>query len=288
MRLVLLVVLAVAVALPAAPVPAAQEEDGTRAAFIKSRPPAPTAKKRPPRKPRRKPVPTPTPVNGSATAPVVPVASAGPVGLGFSLFQVFDRTTARRADPSSVFREGDHLRFVLESSIDGYLYIFLITRTKAGEKRPVMIYPDARLDEGDNFVYAHTVVEVPSRRNTKFDIFRITGEPATEQLFFVVSRDPLPGVPIAEELVELCQGSPQSCPWSPAGAVWEPLERQASAEVRVSVRKDAGKAVSQGEDTAIAQRDLALGSSDEQPTVVAVSASSDAALLVRPVSIRHE
>jgi len=289
MNACILFVLIAAIVAPTAPpaVRQAGEEDGTRAAFIKQRPPARTTRQRPP---RRQPKASPTPVatNGAPKSHVVPVAHAEPVGLGFSLFEVLDKTRARRVDPSGTFRAGDMLRFVLESSIDGYLYIFVITHEKDGAKRPVMIFPDARLYDGDNFVYAHTATEVPSRRHPAFDVFRISGSAGVEQVYFVVSRDPLPGVPIGDELVRLCEGSPKSCPWSPLGAIWEPLERQASAEARVSVRKETGKEVTRAEDEAIATRDLILGSTDDEPSVIAVSTSADTPMLVRAVSIRHE
>jgi hypothetical protein len=288
-RIVLAAFLLAAIVSPAAPLAGAQlEEDGTRAAFIKERPTARVAKQRPPRTKARPKTPPVATTKGPET-PVVPVAHAEPVGLGFSLYQVFDKTRSRRVVPAGVFRGGDQVRFVLESSIDGYLYVFLITHDKkTGAKRPRMIYPDARLEGGDNFVYAHTATEVPSRRNPQFDIFGITGGPGTEQLFFVVSRDPLQNVPIGEELVELCARPSAECPWSPAGSLWEPLERQASAEVRTSVRRDAGKEVSRGEEVAIATRDMVLGSSDDAPSVIAVNASSETPLLVRQVELRHE
>lgn len=281
----------------ATPLAGAQlEEDGTRAAFIKQRPVAQTTRQRQP-----KPKPKPPVVanngkhggkNGGTTVapktPVIPVANTGPVGLGFSLLQIFDGAPSQRVDSTGLFRSGDNLRFVLESSIDGYLYVFLITHDTSGAKRPLMIYPDYRLDEGDNFVYAHTAIEIPSRRNPEFNIFKITGAAGTEELYFVVSREQLPNVPIGEELTRLCKGSPKSCPWGLTGNLWEPLERQASAEVRTSVRQGAGKRVSRNEETAIATRDLTLSSADEGPSVVAVNASADTPLLVRQVSIRHE
>ena len=73
------------------------------------------------------------------------------------------------------------------------------------------------LNEGDVFVYAHTMTEVPSRRNPKFDVFKMAGKPATERVFIVVSRDPLQGVPIADELVAYCNTKAGPCPLSPTG-----------------------------------------------------------------------
>lgn len=251
----------------------ARQDDDTdaRGVFIKSRPKKATRVVRTAARPVARPIAVSPTAHGFAE----------PVGLGFSLFRVLDKARAVRVSPSATFHKGDDLRFVLEPSIDGFLYVFVTT----GEKRPVMIYPDPRLERGDNFVYAHSVVEVPSRRNPAFDIFKIVGDPATERLLFVVSRDPLPGVPVSDELVKYCEKT--ACPWSPPDTSWEEIARQSTAERGISVRKDDGTRITAIEEDALT-RDLVLGASDAQPTVIAVNGSVDTPILVHAVSIRHE
>ncbi len=251
------------------------DDADTRGLFIKSRP-RKTQSVTPKRPVSSAPQPAP-PIAASST----PLAPPAPVGFGFSLYRVVDQAHAVRVNPSAIFRKGDSLRFVVEPSIDGYLYVFVST----GEKSPVMIYPDSRLERGDNFVYAHTTTEVPSRRNPELSVFAIAGDPATERVFFIVSRAPLPGVPIGDALVASCKQTP--CPWSPGAAVWDDLGRQATAERRVSVREDAGATLSAIEDEALT-RDLVLGAAAAQPTVVALSGSADTQMLVHLVSIRHQ
>src|SRR5262245_47693734 len=114
----------------------AGDDDGSRGLFIKSRP----RKASPVARTDRRARPT---TSSPAHVP------AEPVGLGFSLYRVLDTARAVRVSPTAIFRRGDKLRFVLEPGIDGYLYVFVTT----GTKQPVMIYPDARLERGDNFAY---------------------------------------------------------------------------------------------------------------------------------------
>lgn len=241
-------------------------DSGTRGLFIGSRP--------------KKSAPRPA-HHSTAKKPDPKQAPETPVGLGFSLYRVADAKHAVRVDPSATFLVGDKLRFVLESAVDGYLYVFVAT----GDGKPAMIFPDPRLEEGDNFVYAHTVAEVPSRRNPRFDVFKIAGEPATEHVYFVVSRAPLADVPIGQDLVRYCKTG--SWPWSPEQKAWNLIAQGAAVKTEVSEIADAGAAITAGEQEALA-RELVLGSSDPQPSVVALNVSADTPMLVHQVSIRHE
>lgn len=252
--------------------PLAQNDDSARGLYIGSRPKVST------RVPARPPNP-----GSKAPKPAPPRAKpTDPVGLGFSLYKVLDTSTAVRADASAMFRDGELLRFVLEPSVDGYLYVFVSTNGGPA----VMVYPDYRLEEGDNFVYAHTVAEVPSRRNPAFNVFKVVDGPATENVTFVVSRTPLPNVPVGDELVRYCRTG--TCPWSPDAALWSSIASRAGSGTRVSTKPDTGTAISRVEENALNGRGLQLGSSDPAPSVVAVNASADAQTLVHRVSIRHQ
>jgi hypothetical protein len=269
MRLLILALLIAS--FPGAPQGAKDDDNAVRGLYIGSRPK------------KSKPAPPRPPNPGSAVArPATKAPPSDPVGIGFSLYRVFDKSHAVRADASATFREHEMLRFVLEPSIDGYLYVFV--STDAGT--PVMIYPDYRLERGDNFVYAHTVAEVPSRRNPSFDVFEIVGGPATENVTFVVSRVPLESVPIGDELLRYCEGG-GACPWSPTAQAWDAIASRTPSGTRVSTKRDAGTAISRVEEGALT-RELKLGSSDPEPSVVAVNASTDAPVLIHQVSIRHQ
>lgn len=83
---------------------------------------------------------------------------SGQIGLGLTLFTRDSNGLAVRVDPTHVFRKGDRVRVLLETNTEGYLYIF---NTTDGGK-PVMIYPNAELDEGGNYVQPHVPFEIPS------------------------------------------------------------------------------------------------------------------------------
>jgi hypothetical protein len=70
--------------------------------------------------------------------------------------------TAERVSTKTQFRSGDRVRFAVESSEDGYLYIFnseMLANGRTGE--PCMIFPNAVTD--DNSVRAGSPVEVPDQ-----------------------------------------------------------------------------------------------------------------------------
>jgi hypothetical protein len=216
------------------------------------------------------------PVSGEA-APLVTL------GLGYTLFKRSPNGAAVRAAPKRTFATGDHLRLQLEPNIDGYLYVFY---TNNG-KNPTMLFPDARLDGGRNDVEAHTLAEIPSRQHPRFKWFQIVGEPAVERLFVVVARDPIPGVPVAEELVRYCQTFPSACPWKPSSELWRGIEAMAGNPLRVdTMTADVGQAQAPEEEGALS-REIVLSSTDAQPTVVAISGSKDASMLVATIDIKH-
>ena len=254
--------------------PAAKQSDDethTRGLFIGSRPERRTPSSRQPKSAHKTP---------NVTAPGTH-EGAELVGLGFSVFRLVGNHSVR-ADPTSTFHEGTELRFVVEPSIDGYLYIFVAT--DAGP--PVMIFPDSRLADGDNFLFAHAVTEVPSRSNARFDRFKLVDSPATERFYIVVSRAPLAGIPIASDLVALCARAEEACPWRPSQAAWDDIAKEESSSVHVSAIQDAGKPISPREEEALS-RNVILASGDNQPSVVAMCSSAADAVLVRTVTIHH-
>lgn len=267
------------IVLPPSVTSAAADGVGARGLFIQSRPKQRTQKARP------RPAAT---VKTPATSPppVVQVDRSladAPIGIGLSLFRVLNQAESIRVDPASTFRAGDKLRFVVEPGIDGFLYVFV--RTNGGA--PVMIYPDARLEAGDNFVYAHTVTEVPSRRSRGLDIFRLTGSPAVEQVTIVLSRQPLPRVPIADALVEWCAPKGDRCTWSPEQATIDELKVAVAKPAVVSAVRDAGKKLTDDE-SRVLTREVVLGASDDAPTIVAVAGAVDAPVFAYELTIRHE
>jgi hypothetical protein len=84
---------------------------------------------------------------------------ARPIGLGFTLFKRGPRDEAVRVSTGREFRAGDAVRFMIESNITGYLYIFHVENDGPAK----MLFPDARLQGGHNFVKAHVPIEIRDR-----------------------------------------------------------------------------------------------------------------------------
>jgi Domain of unknown function (DUF4384) len=83
---------------------------------------------------------------------------ARPIGLGCTLFKRGPRDAAVRVSTRREFRGGDAVRFMVESNITGYLYVFHVENDGPAK----MLFPDARLQGGNNVVKAHVPREVPS------------------------------------------------------------------------------------------------------------------------------
>src|SRR4030095_1219494 len=143
---------------------------------------------------------------GTKPAPV----NAQRLGLGLTLFMRDSNGLAVRTEPSHVFQKGDRVRVLLETNTDGYIYIFNTTN----DGPPVMIYPDADLDEAGNYLQAHVPFEIPSSlaAEERLRWLAFDENAGNERLFFVFTKEPLPGLPIEDDLIALCRDSKSSCP----------------------------------------------------------------------------
>jgi Domain of unknown function (DUF4384) len=109
------------------------------------------------------------------------------IGLGYTLFMRDAGGRGMRVEPGHEFHNGDRVRISLEPNIDGYLYVFHTENDGA----PEMIYPDSRLDAGDNSIEAHVPFEVPSSEESDESLrwFTFYGNGGTEHLYVVVTRE---------------------------------------------------------------------------------------------------
>jgi len=271
----------------------AQDED-VRGAFLESRPKT-TNLKGPSRRHRRRPAKTTTNANASAAANTntttattsrLPSRKAQPaIGLGFTIFMREPSGRAIRIEPTREFRTGDRIRIALEPNTDGYLYIFDSENGAA----PKMIFPDARLDGGENWIEAHVPVEVPSSEEPEERLrwFEFYGDPGTDRIFIVVTREPLNGVPTAEELVAFCGLNKDKCPWQAPADVWQQMEKMTTAQVKVVTTQNFGQAQTEREKVAMT-RGLGLDQSMPQPSVIRISASSKEPMLVTVLDLVHK
>lgn len=207
------------------------------------------------------------------------------IGLGYTLFRRDANGRSVRTEPSREFHNGDRVRIALEPSIDGYLYVF----HTEGDGAPEMIYPDPRLDGGENWIEAHVPIEVPSSEemDERLRWFAFYGNPGIERLYVVVSREPLPAIPTGNELIGFCAANKDKCPWHPPSEAWAQFQKATKAEVKVVAAKSFGQAQSEQEKVATA-RGLGLDQNAPEPSVIRMSASTNAPLLVTVLDLIHK
>lgn len=149
----------------------------------------------------------------AASLPATPPPARMPLpgqnlALGYTLFKRESDGQWMRVDASQTFREGDSVRFMLESSVPGYLYVL---HRKSEDGTATLLFPHAQLSKGNNFIEAHRLQEMPSSQAATEQWFTIDGGAGAETLFFVFSRKPLPMIPAREMLVAYCQDEPTEC-----------------------------------------------------------------------------
>lgn len=284
-----------------------QDGDDVRGAFLTSRPKEKPASSSTARPPRKRPRPSATPAkspdkttSGStgstgstgskgstgstgATKPDSKPVNVPRLGIGLTLFSRDANGLAVRVDPDRVFRKGDRVRILLETNTDGYLYIF----NKTNDGAPVMIYPDAEIDEGGNYLQAHVPFEIPDADATdeRLRWFAFDENTGTEKVFFVFTREPLKGVPMEEELIAFCRDN--KCPWPVASEVWEQVQAQMQEPLKTDRSNDKfGSAQTASEHTATT-RGLGLAKDDPQPSLI-MMASSTKPTLVATIDLIHK
>jgi len=274
----------------------AQDED-VRGAFLDSRPKT-TNLNGPSRRHRRR----PANANASVTGPSSPTVTKNAntnvasnrndvkrmqpaIGLGYTVFMREASGRSIRVEPTHEFRTGDRIRLALEPSVDGYLYIF----DSENGGSPKMIYPDPRLDGGDNWIEAHVPVEIPSSEETEERLrwFEFYGQPGGDRIYVVVTRDPLPIVPTGEQLVALCASGKDKCPWQPPADIWANIDSATKAEVKVATTQNFGEAQTEHERVAMT-RGLGLDQSVPPPSVIRMNVSSREPVLVTVLDLVHK
>jgi hypothetical protein len=210
------------------------------------------------------------------------------IGMGYTLYQRDPTGDPVRVDPSTEFRKNDKIRLVFEPNIDGFLYVFYTEN----DNEPIMLFPDARLRNGNNAVLAHVPYEVPSHleSNESLRWFTFDDKPAVERIYVVVTRQPMKTVPTGEELIKYCQdnSAKTGCTWKVTPDVWQQVKTAASStNVGVSKVKNYGDRRTSGEEMATT-RGLGLSQEAPPPSVIRMNASSTAELLVTKIDLIHK
>lgn len=279
---------------------AQQSDEEVRGAFLSSRPK--TTNTNAPATRRRK--PPPRPANTSSTTVKnantnknvnanISFANTNSnrlpmpaIALGYTIFMRDVNGRAVRVDPTREFHNGDSIRLSLEPNVNGYVYVF----HTENDGPPEMIYPDARLEGGENWIEAHVPVDIPStlEADERLRWFQFYGNAGTERLYVVVTRDPLPEVPIGENLMNFCTANKSKCPWKPPVEAWAQIQLASKADVRIVTSKtSAGQAETEKEQVATT-RGLGLDQTAPQPSVIRMSAATNAPVLVTILDLVHK
>jgi len=272
----------------------AQDED-VRGAFMTTRP-KPTGsasgnKSTSSSKPSHRRPKTPAP-NPTGPPPANPTSGNTPkkvnlprIGLGLTLFMRDSNGLAVRTDPSHVFQKGDHVRVLIETNADGYLYIFNTT----DNKQPIMLYPDPELDEAGNYFQAHVPFEIPSSLAAEERLKWLTFDehPGAEKLYFVFTREPLTAVPMEDDLITFCRENNGKCPWSPGDEVWAQIQKEMTEPVQSAQGVGSGKAQTASEIRA-ATRGIGLNRDDPEPSLIMLTGSTSKNMLVVSLDLIHK
>lgn len=275
----------------------AQQDEDVRGAFLTTRP-KPSAKttkvetnSRPSRRRPKTSTSKTTPINVEPTSgPTTPTptprkATPQRMGLGLTLFMRDSNGLSVRADPTRTFRKGDRVRVLLETNADGYLYVF--NTTDGGQ--PVMIYPDAELEEAGNFIQGHVPWEIPSSvaAEERLRWFAFDQNSGTEKLYFVFAREPLSAVPIEDDLITFCRENSGKCPFRPGAEIWEQITKELNEPVKIAKAESFGNSQSAPEREAT-ERGIGLNRDDPEPSLIVLTASTNKNTLVASLTLIHK
>ena len=214
-----------------------------------------------------------------------PTVKSAKMGLGLTLFMRDSNGLSVRTDPSHEFHTGDKVRVLLETNSDGFLYVF---NTTDGGK-PVMIYPDPDLDEAGNYIQAHVPVEVPSSvaAEERLRWFRFDKQAGVERLYFVFTREPLPGIPLEDDLITFCRQNNTNCPIQPTPELWAQVQKDFSVPVQTAKVSNFGATQTAPERQATT-RGIGLSKEDPEPSLVMMTASSTTNAIVATLDLIHK
>jgi hypothetical protein len=115
--------------------------------------------------------------------------------LQWHLLRRVDDTTQEEADPSQEFQTGDKLKLAVTVNQTGYLYIVSQPEGKDG----VLLFPDLRINKGQNYVVKDREYAIPSYcqnfENPKDCWFKMAPPAGTETLIVIFSRDKITTLP---------------------------------------------------------------------------------------------
>ncbi len=164
--------------------PVAAQEDQTRGGWLESRGRLEKREKAatPAPKTSNKPKPASPNTSTPSVQPEQAAATSG-LGIGYTLFKKNINGEFVRVSTDERFKSGDSVRLLVETNLDGYLYIF----SRENGKAPMLLFPNAHVQSGNNYLKAHKAFWLPEEGEIEFD-----GNPAEETLTLLFSERPLP------------------------------------------------------------------------------------------------
>jgi Domain of unknown function (DUF4384) len=215
-------------------------------------------------------------------AKILKSSAPGPIAVGYTIYLKDDTGALLATDASRVYKKGEGIALSLETNTDGFLYVFNAT----DGKNPSMLFPSVMVDDGANAVRAHVRETYPAGIE---DAFLFDEQTGSEHVYIIVSRDPLAGVPTGEALGKFCAGKdPQNCEWHPDAALWARITAGAADRRVVEARnRQLARAVEPVLPEALT-RGIHLKRQDPKPSVVRVSDSPFAKMLVTKIELAHK
>jgi hypothetical protein len=92
---------------------------------------------------------------------------------------------------------------------------------------------------------------------------------------------------VGDALVNFCAANKTKCPWQPASEIWASVQHALKADVQVAATNNFGQPQSDKEKVATT-RGLGLDQSAPAPSVIRMSASTKAPVLVTVLDLIHK
>ena len=217
-------------------------------------------------------------IKGTPSAPSTPVARPAPsaaprpnnLGLGYTLLLRVDRNNFVHTSSRRVFKTGEAIRLLVESSSDGYLYVF--HREGGGAVR--MIFPSWKVQQGKNRILSHVPLHVPAGAELVFG-----DGPGTETLTLLVLLRPIQGLPTGEGL----RGKDNI---TIPDELFQRLSKP--TQVRTDERVPEGTPATTGKGTSRAGPGIKLRTYDEAPDYIVLNHDPIETRLVVAVQVTHK
>ena len=232
------------------------------------------------------------PTNNNGGASIVNVKlDPSSIGLGYSLFQRGAGDEPIRVDPTNEFRTGDAVRISLEPNVDGYLYIFNTT----DNGKATMIYPSSHLNGGNNRVKGHFPFELPSaeEKNPNDRWFSFYGATGTEQIYIVLTKEPLRGLPqgLSSVTAYCAQHKDANGQCQVEDGLWAQIKGFDQKDQVKVAKNSAGVGQKQAKaerPTEVASRGFGLAPQESAPTIIFMNASADRSVLFAKLELVHK